>query len=263
MDTVVATRSKSVGRDMEGLSVVKADLSAFLHPSKTDDVQQGVLELLSSLLLRYNEEFDGVVLAYFDLKICNWTAKILNGLSPYLSLKLKAKLLLFSPKPGMLLEGKVNKVEKDYIGVIVLGIFNAAIACTDIREEFCYQENVDGIPIWASTSDNHVIRLGSKIKFSVKSVQEESFLDICGSLKPPDTGCVDWLLSPLEDKSDFLEVKRKKHKKEKSREMRKEKIDDEVKDSGTAKQEIHSNHYHEREHKQRSKRKRNDTNADM
>jgi hypothetical protein len=58
----------------------------------------------------------------------------------------------------------------------------AAIACTDIREEFCYQENVDGIPIWASTSDNHVIRLGSKIKFSVKSVQEESFLDIRGSL---------------------------------------------------------------------------------
>lgn len=45
--------------------------------------------------------------------------------------------------------------------------------------------------------------------------------------------------------------------------MRKEKIDDEVKDSGTAKQEIHSNHYHEREHKHRSKRKRNDTNADM
>ena len=81
----------------------------------------------------------------------------------------------------MLLEGKVNKVEKDYIGVIVLGIFNAAIACTDIHEEFC-QENVDGIPIWASTSDNHVIRLGSKIKFPVKSVQEESFLDIRGSL---------------------------------------------------------------------------------
>lgn len=256
MNSVVATSRKSIGREMEGLSVVKADLSAFLHPSKTDDVQQGVLELLSSLLLRYNEEYDGVVLAYFDLKICDWTAKILNGLSPYLSLKLKAKLLLFSPKPGMLLEGKVNKVEKDYIGVIVLGIFNAAIACTDIREEFCYQENVDGIPIWASTSDNHVIKLGSKIKFSVKSVQEESFLDICGSLKPPDTGCVNWLLSPLADKSEFLEVERKKHKKEKGKEMRKEKIDGEVKDGGRANQEILSNHHQEREHKHRSKRKR-------
>lgn len=258
---MVTTRSKSVEREMEGLSVVKADLSAFLHPSKTDDVQQGVLELLSSLLLRYNEEFDGVVLAYFDLKICDWTAKILNGLSPYLSLKLKAKLLLFSPKPGMLLEGKVNKVEKDYIGVIVLGIFNAAIACTDIREEFCYQENVDGIPIWASMSDNHMIRLGSKIKFSVKSVQEESFLDICGSLKPPDTGCVDWLLSPSDDKSKFMEVERKKHKKEKTREMRKEKINNEVKDSDTSNLDILYNHYHEREHNHRSKRRRNDRNA--
>jgi hypothetical protein len=61
----------------------------------------------------------------------------------------------------------VNEVEKDCIGVIVLGIFNTAIACTDIHEEFC-QENVDGIPIWASTSDNHVIRLESKINFLLR-----------------------------------------------------------------------------------------------
>ena len=35
-----------------GFECCKNDLSAFLHPSKTDDVQQGVVELLSSLLLR-------------------------------------------------------------------------------------------------------------------------------------------------------------------------------------------------------------------
>lgn len=39
-------------------------------------------------------------------------------------------------------EGTVNKVEKDYIGVIVLGIFNAAIAFSDIREDLSYQDNV-------------------------------------------------------------------------------------------------------------------------
>ena len=60
MDSVVSTRNKYVGRDMEGLSVVKSDLLEFLHPSQTDDVQQGVLELLSSLLLRYDEIY-GVV----------------------------------------------------------------------------------------------------------------------------------------------------------------------------------------------------------
>ncbi|XP_057832672.2 DNA-directed RNA polymerase I subunit rpa43 isoform X2 [Cryptomeria japonica] len=193
---------------MDGLTVAKSMLSAYLHPSRTDDVQQGVLQLLNSLLLRYNEEFDGVVLAYYDIKICNWTAKILSGFSPYLNLKLKAKLLLFSPKPGMVLEGKVNKVEKDYIGVILLGIFNAAVAFEDIPEEFCYQDNVVGIPLWASTSSGHVITLGSTIKFVVKSVQEESFLDISGSLKPPNTGCVNWLLSLSEKGSTVLEAER-------------------------------------------------------
>jgi hypothetical protein len=60
IETMVSTCNKSVGRDMEGLSVVNADLSAFLHPSKIDNVQQGVLELLSSLLLQYDEIY-GVV----------------------------------------------------------------------------------------------------------------------------------------------------------------------------------------------------------
>ena len=52
MNSVVATHRKSIRREMVGLSVVKYVLSAFLHPSKTDDVQHGVLELLISLLLQ-------------------------------------------------------------------------------------------------------------------------------------------------------------------------------------------------------------------
>ena len=52
MNSVVATHNKSIGREMVGLSVVKDILSDFLHPSKTDDVQHGVLELLISLLLQ-------------------------------------------------------------------------------------------------------------------------------------------------------------------------------------------------------------------
>ncbi|KAH9317475.1 hypothetical protein KI387_019244, partial [Taxus chinensis] len=144
--------------------------------------------------------------------------------------------------------GKVNKVEKDYIGVIVLGIFNAAIAFEDIREEFCYQDNVDGIPLWESTSSDHVITLGSTIKFAVKSVQEESFLDISGSLNSPNTGCVKWLYSLLEKNSEFLEIERKIHK-ERKRERRKENIDA---DGGRVSKKFPADHSHEREHKHKS-----------
>lgn len=51
---------------------------------------------------RFNETFDGVVLAY-DVQIQDKVAKILPGLHPYFCVRLKAKLLLFSPKPNMLL----------------------------------------------------------------------------------------------------------------------------------------------------------------
>ncbi|CAK9213828.1 unnamed protein product [Sphagnum troendelagicum] len=187
---------------MEGFIHIYAKLSVYLHPSRVANVQQGVHEIMNSLLLRkifllfsvsrfvcflfgkfdfsfcgvgehlqranrrsdidqkawhlwmraclqtvvlfrrYNEEFEGVVLAYLDPKIQGPTANILSGLPPYFHVQLKASFLLFSPKIGMLVEGKVNKVEKDYLGVVVLGLFNAAIGIADIREDLYYDDSV-------------------------------------------------------------------------------------------------------------------------
>lgn len=39
----------------------------------------------------------------YDVNIPSKDAKILPGIHPYFGVRLKAKLLLFSPKPGMLL----------------------------------------------------------------------------------------------------------------------------------------------------------------
>lgn len=51
---------------------------------------------------RFNENFEGVVLAY-DVQIQDELAKILPAMHPYFGVSLKAKLLLFAPKPNMLL----------------------------------------------------------------------------------------------------------------------------------------------------------------
>lgn len=50
----------------------------------------------------YDEIFDGVVLAYYvdSLDKC---AKVLPGVYPYFGVNLKVNMLLFSPKPDMLL----------------------------------------------------------------------------------------------------------------------------------------------------------------
>jgi len=51
-----------------------------------------------SLLWRYNETFDGVLLAY-DATVKSKQAKILTGLHPYFGVRVNTRLLLFDPKP--------------------------------------------------------------------------------------------------------------------------------------------------------------------
>ncbi|XP_010918524.1 uncharacterized protein [Elaeis guineensis] len=176
---------------MEGLMVAEADLMVYIHPSKATKIRHAILRQLSSLLFTYDEVLEGVLLAY-EVNIRSKRAKILPGLIPYFGVKLKANLLLFSPKPDMLLEGKVVKLGKESIHVIVLGFSSAAIVLEDIREEFKYKIK-HGAGVFASLyHKRHVIKVGSMIRFSVKSLDEET-LHISGSLMPCQTGCIRWL----------------------------------------------------------------------
>ncbi|XVF63725.1 hypothetical protein PTKIN_Ptkin09bG0109100 [Pterospermum kingtungense] len=186
---------------MEGLSVAEADLLVYLHPSKSKKVSQAILRELSSLLFQYNETFDGVLLAY-DVNILDKKAKILSGVVPYFGLRLKANLLLFSPKPDMILEGKVLKLSEESIHVIILGFAAAIITAENIRGEFKYKTK-DEEELFASRSHKrHVIKVGTMIRFLVKSFDEE-ILHIIGSLMPAHTGSIRWLDRNSEESSAF------------------------------------------------------------
>ncbi|XP_040972697.1 uncharacterized protein [Gossypium hirsutum] len=152
---------------MEGLSVADANLLMYLHPSKSRNVSQSILRELGSLLFKFNETFDGVLLAY-DVNILDKQAKILSGVHPYFGLRLKANLLLFSPKPDMLLEGKVVKLSQESIHVIVLGFSSAIITAENIHGEFKYRTK-DKEELFASKSHKRlVIKVGTMIRFLVK-----------------------------------------------------------------------------------------------
>ncbi|KAK7295234.1 hypothetical protein RJT34_18139 [Clitoria ternatea] len=181
---------------MEGLKVSKANLVVYIHPSKSKQVSKAVLRELSSLLFTFNETFDGVVLAY-DVSSLDKCAKILPGVHPYFGVKLKVNLLLLSPKPDMLLEGKVVKLTQESIHVVVLGFSSAIIAEKDIREEFVFKTK-RGQDVYASRSHkHHVIKVGTMIRFLVKSFDEE-ILHLYGSLAPDHTGSIYWLDKNLE-----------------------------------------------------------------
>ncbi|CAA2993572.1 Hypothetical predicted protein [Olea europaea subsp. europaea] len=193
---------------MEGLKECEANLVVYLHPSMAKCVNDAILRELSSLLFTYNETFDGVVLAY-DPNVRSNLAKILPGIHPYLGVRLKAKLLLFSPKPNMLLEGEVVKIGRQSIHAVILGFSSAVIADEDIRDEFkCKVKH--GKEVFVSRRHKkHKIKVGTIIRFLVKSFDEE-ILHISGSLAAANTGCARWLDTNLEEWSQADSTTRKR-----------------------------------------------------
>ncbi|KAI3427640.1 Auxin response factor [Psidium guajava] len=182
---------------MEGLKVSDADLVVRVHPSKSNRASQAILRELSSHLFQFSEIFDGVLLAY-DVDIVDQKAKILQLIQPSSGVRLKAKLLLFSPKPNMSLEGRVVKLTPESIHVIVLGFASAVITDEEIREEFEFRTNHSKEVFRSKAHGRHVIKVGTMIRFLVKSLDEE-ILHICGSLKPTNTGSIHWLDNNFED----------------------------------------------------------------
>ncbi|XP_038700161.1 uncharacterized protein LOC119997308 isoform X2 [Tripterygium wilfordii] len=194
---------------MEGMHVSEANLIVYVHPSKHNKIHQAILRNLSSLLFQFNETFEGIVLAY-DFNILDNYSKVLPGIYPYLAVKLKANLLVFSPKQEMLI-GKVVKITPESIHVIVLGFSSAIIAYEDIRKEFKY-ETRKGEEVFANRlNKRHVIKVGTMIRFLIKSF-DEAVLHISGSLMPDNTGSIRRLDRISEDSVQTDSAKRRKER---------------------------------------------------
>ncbi|CAL1384009.1 unnamed protein product [Linum trigynum] len=173
---------------MEGLSVVQANLKVYVDPSQSKNLSSAIFRELSPLLFKYDDAFDGVLLAY-NVHAPENKGRILPGVHPFIAVRLEAKLLVFSPKADMLLEGKVVKVTEESIHVIVLGFSSAIITYEAIRNEFKYKTK-HGQGLYVNRSNRrHVIKAGTMIRFVIKSMNEET-LHIYGSLMPANTGSV-------------------------------------------------------------------------
>lgn len=146
---------------------------------------------MNSLLFKYNEAFDGVVLAHVA-ELATPDAKIISGVVPYFGVRLDVKLLLFCPKEGMLLEGKVEKVSQNTINVIVLGFCSVTITPDNIRGEFEFKSQNGEEICYSTRHKSHKIKAGTMLRFLVKSWDEDTLI-IAGSLVPKHTGCIRWL----------------------------------------------------------------------
>jgi len=197
------------------LELAATKLQLDIHPSKINNLLSGVREQLNQSLMRYNENFEAVVLAYFNETLVGSKAPILISL-PYVSVDVKASLLLFRPIIDKPLEGVVNKVGMDHLGLLVNGAFNASIAMDDTDGAFQSQwsDQPEG-RCWVSVRhSDHRIQEGSTVRFIVSARREiDQLMSLQGKMETRDTGNVEYLNNHGSDRRRrSKDSPRKKHK---------------------------------------------------
>uniref|UniRef100_A0ACB8FUS3 Uncharacterized protein n=2 Tax=Sphaerodactylus townsendi TaxID=933632 RepID=A0ACB8FUS3_9SAUR len=93
----------------------------FLHRKRT-----GIRMQLDAELRRYSDSFEGVPVAYDDIRITNELGDIIDDLGA-IHLDIEANFIVFTPKLGKKLVGMINKVAPSHVGCLVHGCFNASI----------------------------------------------------------------------------------------------------------------------------------------
>jgi DNA-directed RNA polymerase I subunit RPA43 len=155
------------------------------------DALGGAKELLDGMLMRHHHQLGGVLVSYADARVVGTDARIIHQ-AGHCDVHVRCTARVFCPEPGRKLVGTVNKVGADFVGLLVMGVFNASVASADISDEFIHNP-IDASPggCWESAEDNgeHRIAVGSDVVFVVKAVSEhDDVLHMLGSLKETNTG---------------------------------------------------------------------------
>lgn len=187
-----------------------------LHPSKLNDIHAGVLSHLNSLLFKYQDDLEGILMAWDKgVKVQKTAAASIHPYFPLVHIEVKTNMLLFKPKVGSMLVGKVIKVANDFIGIHVLGLFNASIPADQIRGEFKYTSSQSA---WISKKrPEHRLEVGCEVKFKVsKLLSDSSIFGILGSLEDKrSTGNMAFIKeSSSRERAEELKEKKKDKKRQ-------------------------------------------------
>ncbi|KAI7904285.1 uncharacterized protein BX663DRAFT_432106 [Cokeromyces recurvatus] len=107
-------------------SEIVVKLYLHLAPMWAGKTMEGVIEQLNAFLMKYVPEVDGIVLAHSDIKFVTDKGKIMYE-SPFSHFFITAKFLIWKPKRGSKLVGRINLQSEDHIGLLIYGTFNASI----------------------------------------------------------------------------------------------------------------------------------------
>ena len=139
-----------------------------LLPCFVGRLSHGILEQLDKKLLRYSEQYGGVLLAYSKPSVQQSHGRILDE-QPHIHFDLKYTAYVFRPVIDSIVCGTVNNVGGDHVGCLVYDCFNASVFSKQEKG----QKKLNGL------FSQFVV--GSKIWFRVISIENISgILSIVG-----------------------------------------------------------------------------------
>jgi DNA-directed RNA polymerase I subunit RPA43 len=120
---------------------VNLSLKVALLPMNSEQPLEAVKSQLNEMLLKYNEQLQGVPLTYSTLKFPEGKeyARIL-GEYHWLHVDVDTVMLVFKPRVGMVLKGTINQCSDSHISMLVYGMFNASISGDDMKKHFKFNK---------------------------------------------------------------------------------------------------------------------------
>ncbi|XP_015231956.1 PREDICTED: DNA-directed RNA polymerase I subunit RPA43 [Cyprinodon variegatus] len=130
-----------------------------LPPVYLNKKRTGIQEELDAELLKFSRCLHGVPLAYDNIRITKQHGDIYDD-SGYIHLDIEANFIVFQPKKGQKLLGKVNKLGVSHVGCLVHGCFNASIP----------KPNLVSVETWRDAGP----RIGTELEFKVTALDADS-----------------------------------------------------------------------------------------
>lgn len=142
---------------------------------------------------------EGVILAFNEDRIVSTTARV-HPYFPLVRVIAEATLTIFKPQIGAKAVGVVNKITEDYIGLLVLGFINVAIARKDIRSDFLAPDLYANC--WRSKKNpEHSIQLSDSVIFEIESIKQDGpYLALVGALQKRMTGNIAFVAARVDKK---------------------------------------------------------------
>ncbi|XP_008296428.1 DNA-directed RNA polymerase I subunit RPA43 [Stegastes partitus] len=130
-----------------------------LPPKYLKKKRTGIQEELEAELLRFSQRLNGVLLAYENIRIVGQHGDIYDD-SGYIHMDIEANFIVFQPKKGQKLLGKVNKLGMSHVGCLVHGCFNASIP----------KPNLVSVETWRDAGP----RIGAELEFEVTALDADA-----------------------------------------------------------------------------------------